>query len=133
MDDFVHKIGELARKSHRLARLAEKQYAVEVERILSTQSRDTKRIEQLLDGMLDFGFDPRITQLYKKLCRYYFEIDSRATVSYVHAYRDLWDEEEKWRGVTRPVIMKSGNCANSNMPQSTFGATISRPGPPKKR
>lgn len=66
---------------------------MEVDHVLGTLSRDTLRIEQLLDGMLDFGFDPRITQLYKKLCHYYLQIDPRATISYVYAYRDLWDEE----------------------------------------
>jgi hypothetical protein len=31
--------------------------------------------------------------LYKKLCRYYYEIDAEAAVSYVHAYRKMWDEQ----------------------------------------
>ena len=93
MDDLVQSIGEIARTSHRLARQAEKQYASDVEDILRTRCRDRQRIEHLLDGMLDFGFDAAMVRLYKKLCRYYFEIDQRATISYVHAYRDIWDEE----------------------------------------
>jgi len=32
--------------------------------------------------------------LYRKLCRYDFDIDLEATVSYVNAYREMWDEEE---------------------------------------
>jgi hypothetical protein len=31
--------------------------------------------------------------LYKKLCRYYYNIDPQATVEYVNAYRDMWDSE----------------------------------------
>jgi hypothetical protein len=31
--------------------------------------------------------------LYKKLCRYYFAIDPEATVSYVNAYREMWDQK----------------------------------------
>jgi hypothetical protein len=96
MDDLVQSIGEIARASCRLARQAEKQYAPEVEDVLRTRCRDPRRIEHLLDGMLDFGFDAAMVRLYKKLCRYYFEIDPRATASYVYAYRDMWDEE---RGV----------------------------------
>jgi hypothetical protein len=46
--------------------------------------------ERLLDGMLDFGFNAAMVRLYKKLCRYYFEIDQRATVSYVHAHPEQW-------------------------------------------
>jgi len=101
MDDFVQSIGEIARAGSRLARQAEKQYAPEVEDILRTQCRDPQRIEHLLDGMLDFGFDAAMVRIYKKLCRYYFEIDRGATVSYVNAYRDMWDEEWQARGEGR--------------------------------
>lgn len=30
----------------------------------------------------------------KRLCRYYFDIDPEVTVSYVHAYREMWDEQK---------------------------------------
>jgi hypothetical protein len=93
MDDLIQSIGEIAQAGLRLARQAEKQYAPEVEDILRTQCRDPQCIEHLLDGMLDFGFDAAIVRLYKKLCRYYLEIDPMATASYVYAYRDMWDEE----------------------------------------
>ena len=103
MDDLVQSIGEIARASRRLARQAEKQYAPEVVDILRTRCRDPRRIEHLLDGMLDFGFDAAMVRLYKKLCRYYFEIDPEATVSYVYAYRDMWDEEGQAKGKERGV------------------------------
>ena len=93
LDDLVQSIGEIARARDQLARQAEKQYALEVEDILQTQCRDPRQIERLLDGLLDFCFDPAMLCLYKKLCRYYFEIDPRATASYVYAYRDMWDDE----------------------------------------
>ena len=44
--------------------------------------------------MLDFCFDDAVLVLYKKLCRYYYDIDPEATVSYVNAYRDMWDKKE---------------------------------------
>ena len=103
IDDLVQSIGEIARAGRRLARQAEKQYAPEVEDILRTRCRDPRRIEHLLDGMLDFGFDAAMVRLYKKLCRYYFEIDPRATASYVYAYRDMWDEEGQAKGKERGV------------------------------
>ena len=99
LDDLVKSIGELAKARNQLARQAEQQYAFEVEAILKAQSRDPQRIEHLLDGMLDFCFDSAMLRLYKKLCRYYFEIDPVATASYVYAYRDMWDEEGKVRRV----------------------------------
>jgi hypothetical protein len=93
MDDIVQSIGEIGHACSRLARQAEKQYTLEVENILRTDCRDPQRIEHLLDGMLDFGFDAAMVGLYKKLCRFYFEINPEATVSYVYAYRDMWDDE----------------------------------------
>ncbi len=98
MDDLVQSIGEIAQAGLRLARQAEKQYTPEVEDILRTCCRDSHRIEHLLDAMLDFGFDAAMVRLYKKLCRYYFEIDPKATISYVYAYRDMWDEEGQAKG-----------------------------------
>ncbi|MDF1590208.1 MAG: hypothetical protein P1P89_01735 [Desulfobacterales bacterium] len=103
MDDLVQSIGKIARATRRLARQAEKQYAPEIEDILRTRCRDPQRIEHLLDGMLDFGFDAGMVRLYKKLCCYYFEIDPEATASYVRAYRDMWDEEGQAKGKERGV------------------------------
>ena len=94
MDDLVKSIGKIARATKPLARKAEQQYLPEVENVLRTQCRDPQRIERLLDGLLDFGFDDAMVRLYKKLCRYYFTIDPEATVSHVKAYRELWDDEE---------------------------------------
>jgi hypothetical protein len=103
LDDLVQSIGEIARARDQLARQAEKQYALEVEDILRTQCRDPRRIERLLDGLLDFCFDPAMLCLYKKLCRYYFEIDPRATASYVNAYRELWDDAERPKSERRSL------------------------------
>ncbi len=99
-DDLVRSVGEMIKASRKLARQAEQQYSVAVEDIFQTKSRDCRCIEHLLDGMLDFCFDPGMLVLYKKLCRYYWDIDSTATASYVYAYRDMWDENEKPRDAT---------------------------------
>ena len=94
LDDLGKSIGELAKARNQLARQAEQQYALEVDAVLEAQSRDPQRIKHLLDGMLDFCFDPEMLRLYKKLCRYYYKIDPEATASYIYAYRDMWDEGE---------------------------------------
>lgn len=98
MDDLVQSIGQLAMNAQKLARIAVQQYSAEVEAILKAQSRDVRRIERCLDGILDFCFDDGALVLYKKLCRYYFDIDPEATVSYVHAYREMWDEQKPDKG-----------------------------------
>src|SRR3972149_1785166 len=85
-EDLVKSISKIAGATKRLARKAEQEYMPEVENVLRTQCRDPQRIERLLDGLLDFGFDDAMVRLYKKLCRYYFTIDPEATVSHVKAY-----------------------------------------------
>jgi hypothetical protein len=75
-DDLVKQIGALAKGAQKLRE----------------QSRDSRRIERCLDGMLDFCFDDEMLVLFKKLCRHYFDVDPEATVSYVQAYREMWDE-----------------------------------------
>jgi hypothetical protein len=70
-DDLVKRLGELAIGAQKLAREAVQQYSAEVDAILKAQSRDSRRIERCLDGMLDFCFDNEVLVLYKKLCRYY--------------------------------------------------------------
>ena len=89
-DELVAVIGELAVARQQLARQAEQQYSFEVYSILRDQCREPRRIERLLDGMLDFCFDDEMLRLYKKLCRYYFKMDPKATVSYVNAYCEMW-------------------------------------------
>jgi hypothetical protein len=51
-------------------------------------------IEHCLDGMLGFCFDDEMLLLYKKLCRYYFDIDQEAMVFYINSYREMWDEKD---------------------------------------
>ena len=79
---------------HDLQERAAKEYKPVVDDILRIRSRDTQRIEHTLDGLLDFcGHEP-VLQLYKKLCRHYWDIDPAATADYVNAYREYWDSDE---------------------------------------
>jgi hypothetical protein len=94
-DTLVQNISGLLSDVQRLARQAHAEYSPEVDAVIHEQSRDPKRIERLLDGILDFCFDPEMLRLYKKLCHYYFAIDPEATVSYVNFYRDMWDDDGK--------------------------------------
>ena len=67
LNKLVRSIGKIIKGRASLARQAEKQYATEVENILLTQSRDARRIQRLLDGILDFCFDPSLLGLYNSL------------------------------------------------------------------
>jgi hypothetical protein len=90
--DFT-EIKELAKKADELAVLANRQFTIELNTIVEGRIKDQKTIENLLDRMLDFAFNDDVLLLYKKLCRYYLPINPEATVSYIDAYRDLWDND----------------------------------------
>ena len=66
------------------------QLAVEVR----SKRQDKAQIEQTLDGLLSFcGFAPAL-ELYRRLCRHYWDIDPVATAFYVDLYRTTWDADE---------------------------------------
>ncbi len=94
-DALLDNISALAGQMQDLARQAHTGYAAEVNALIASRSRDVRQIEHLLDGILDFGFDDAMVRLFKRLCRYYYNLDPAATAVYVHAYRDMWDSEGK--------------------------------------
>lgn len=92
-DDAMQAIRTLAGSMQNLQRQAAQQYQPVVDDILRTRSRDTRHIEHTLDGLLDFcGHEPAL-QLYKQLCRHYWDIDPAATADYINAYREYWDND----------------------------------------
>jgi hypothetical protein len=93
-DPLIRSIKEFAEASQDLACRAEQEYSWLVDAVITEECREPEQIEHLLDGLLDFCFDSRILLLYKKLCRYYFEINPAATAEYINAYREMWDSEE---------------------------------------
>ena len=73
---------------------AAQQYQPVVDGILLTRSRDIQHIEHTLDRLLDFcGHEP-VLEMYKQLCRHYWNIDPAATAYYIKAYREYWDSDE---------------------------------------
>ena len=98
-DALLENVSALTGQMQGLARQAHAGYAAEVDAVIAARSRDARNIERLLDGILDFGFDDAMTQLFKRLCRYYYTLDPAATADYVHTYRDMWDSEEEVAGL----------------------------------
>jgi hypothetical protein len=95
VDPVVNGIAQLAAEIEATHQQAVREYAPLVEAILRTRSQDTRQIEQTLDGLLSFcGFAPAL-DLYRRLCRHYWDIDPVATAFYVDAYRTTWDENEE--------------------------------------
>jgi len=64
-----------------------------VNELVHTASRDVQQIEQALGGLLDFCGYASGLELYRRLCRHYWDMDPAATAFYVQAYRERWDSE----------------------------------------
>lgn len=91
----LQAIHTLARGMRDMQQQATQLYQPVVDDILRTRSRDTRRIEHTLDGLLQFcGHEP-VLQMFKNLCRHYWEIDPAATADYINAYREYWDSDER--------------------------------------
>ena len=91
---FPQTFAALAGQIGELHERAVAEYSLVVEDILRTESRDPRRIERTLDGLLDFCGHAAILQLFRRLCRYYSGIDLAGAVGYVKAYRELYGERE---------------------------------------
>jgi hypothetical protein len=92
-ESLFQSIRGIAEGIQALNQQAVREYTPIVDGILRSQSRDTRHIEQTLDGLLDFCRYEPILILYKKLCRHYYFIDPSATADCVGIYRELWDSE----------------------------------------
>lgn len=66
-----------------------------VQDILRSDSPDAPWIERTLDQLLNHACTPKGLTLFKALCRHYWQLDPKATASYIHAYREMWDGEDK--------------------------------------
>ncbi len=84
---------ELARTVNELHRQAAANCAPMVQDMIRSRTQDRQQIEDMLDRLLDCACIPEGLALFRSLCRYYFAVNPAATVSYVHAYREMWDSE----------------------------------------
>lgn len=66
-----------------------------VQEILRSRSRNAQWIERTLDQLLNHACMPEGLALFKALCRHYWQLDPQATASYINAYREMWDGEDK--------------------------------------
>ena len=85
----------LARSLRDPRKQAAQQYKPGGDGILLTRSREIRHIEHTLERLLDFcGHEP-VLEMYKQLCRHYWDIDPAATAHYINAYREYWDSDAK--------------------------------------
>jgi len=70
----------------------------EAERIIVTKSKDINTIKHTLDALCEAAFDEEVLIIFKKLCRYYYDIDPQATAEQIQFYREMWDNDEEIEG-----------------------------------
>lgn len=93
-DDATQQvIRTLAGSMRDLQQQAALQYLPVADDILRNASRDVWHIEHTLDRLLDFCGCGSVLEMYKRLCRHYWDIDPEAAAYYVSAYREYWDSE----------------------------------------
>lgn len=95
VDPIPDSIVQLAAEIAAIHQQAVREYAPLVEAILRTRSRETQQIEQILDALLSFCCHETTLDLYSRLCRHYWDIDTAATAFYVDAYQTTWDTDEE--------------------------------------
>jgi hypothetical protein len=66
-DDTAQSLREIAARIERILGEAQTAYSHEVDALIHENFSDPERIEHLLDGLLDFCFDPEMPGLYKRL------------------------------------------------------------------
>jgi hypothetical protein len=74
-----------------LCRQAYRLYLPKVDTLIKNNIRDEKTIEALLDRLLSFCGDEQMLSLFKKLCRYYWDINPEATADYIGYYREMFE------------------------------------------
>ena len=65
-------IREIVQEISRLMDNAYQQYSHLVEQVLSGRITEEREIERIMDGLVNFGDDPRLLELYKTLCRHVY-------------------------------------------------------------
>ncbi len=84
-------IKAIVKQFSNLANEALKVYTPIVNEIIEKQNQDENHIQRTLDYLLDFCFDEKMLTLYRRLCRYYWDINPQATANYIDYYREMYD------------------------------------------
>lgn len=90
------KIFEMCRE---LIKLQEQQYEIvkmEIDGIINNRIKNEMYIERKLDEMLDilsFYENDETLLTFRKLCRYYYDINPQATADYIMFYKEQNDPE----------------------------------------
>jgi len=93
LNTLIENIKPLVEAVQQNAEMAVSIYNQKVNEIINSKCTNQNEIELTLDYMLGFCFSDEMLIIYKRLCRYYYTINPKATVDYINYYREMWDSE----------------------------------------
>jgi len=93
--DLLHALSAAIAPLQTRQQQAVETLAPTVQEILRSGSYDAQWIERTLDQLLDHACMPKGLALFKALCRRYWQLNPQATASYINAYREMWDSDDK--------------------------------------
>ena len=87
-------IREIVQEISRLMDAAYQQYSRLVEQVLNGRITEEREIERIMDGLVDFGDDPRLLELYKTLCRHIYYKHLALVKGHIALFRLQCEETE---------------------------------------
>ena len=87
-------IREIVQEISRLMDAAYQQYSRLVEQVLNGSITEEREIERIMDGLVDFGDDPRLLELYKTLCRHIYYKHLALVKGHIALFRLQFEETE---------------------------------------
>lgn len=91
MEECLYQIAE---KIYQINQLAYVIYLPMVEDICNRKVSEDE-LSHFLDYLLDFAYDEKMLELYKRVCKNYFYIYPECIKFYIEAYREMWEERKK--------------------------------------
>lgn len=87
-------IREIVQEISRLMDAAYQQYSRLVEQVLNGRITEEREIERIMDGLVDFGDNPRLLELYKTLCRHVYYKHPALVGEHTALFRLQFEETE---------------------------------------
>ena len=69
-------------------------YTQLVSAVLNGEIANENEMEEIMDGLLDYGDDERFLSLYKRICRYIYYEYPKLVGEHVNLYRMIFEEKE---------------------------------------
>lgn len=89
------ELGEMLNQFEEQKKVIYANYVQLVDSVISGHISTENEIEQIMDGLIDFGNDECFLALYKKLCRHVFYTFPQMVDEHIHLFRLQFEENEE--------------------------------------